>query len=355
MSENSSELSEAAFLQKRRNERFAYLLGVFTQFIWSLNGLQLKSYQPSFPECYSNNSVVFWRSLPVMILGYVICKQRNVRITPHKEIKHMVWFYLRSVGNYFCVALNLKVLSYFRLSTARVFFCCQPLVIIYLSIIVLNESFYIRYLAGIIICLCGSSIIVLNDKKPQSRKTILNNNVVEGLFFACLFLIFGSFNAIGQKMLVKDGMQADVQNFYLGFYNMLPAMIVCIYEGHFAFTHIKYILYCISNGFLFYLGNYLTSVCYQYIAISKFLPVLYLNIVFTFFLSIFVLGESLYFSDLVGAILIIGFQLWNIYNPPARDTKNQDKEKFLGKMDKDESEDNMVFDIISRHSNVGKD
>jgi drug/metabolite transporter (DMT)-like permease len=245
--------------------------------------------------------------------------------------------------------LNLTVLSYFRLSTSRVFFCCQPIVVILLSIIVLNEKFYYRYVVGIIICFTGSALIVLNDKKPQSKTTILHDNIYAGLFFAILFLITLSFNTTGQKMMANEKMPPDVQNFYLGFYNVLPAFIMCIYQGYFAFGHIKYILLCISNGFLFYLANYCTSVCYKYIDISKFIPVTYLNIVFTFLLSVFILGEPLFLTDLVGALLIIGFQFWNISNPiesgtPIRNKNNtdennlNDKEEFIKNMENEGDE-----------------
>ncbi len=345
MSEASSLLSEDKYLEKKRNERFAYLLGVFTQFLWALNSFQMKTYNPSFPECFSNNSVILWRSIPVMVIGYFLCKYRNIRITPHREVKHLFWFYIRHFGNYFCVILNLTVLSYFRLSTSRVFFCCQPIVVIFLSIIILNEKFYIRYIIGIIICFTGSALIILNDKKPQSKTTILHDNIYAGLFFAVLFLLTLSINTIGQKMMAKEKMPPDVQNFYLGFYNILPALFMCLKQGYFAFGHIKYILYCMSNGFLFYLANYCTSVCYKYIAISKFIPVTYLNIVFTFFLSIFVLGEPLFFTDLVGATLIIGFQIWNITYPPGSvhifNNNANNEEKLMDNIKKEEKDDNI--------------
>ena len=345
MSEASSLLSEDKYLEKKRNERFAYLLGVFTQFLWALNSFQMKTYNPSFPECFSNNSVILWRSIPVMVIGYFLCKYRNIRITPHREVKHLFWFYIRHFGNYFCVILNLTVLSYFRLSTSRVFFCCQPIVVIFLSIIILNEKFYIRYIIGIIICFTGSALIILNDKNAQSKTTILHDNIYAGLFFAVLFLLTLSINTIGQKMMAKEKMPPDVQNFYLGFYNILPALFMCLKQGYFAFGHIKYILYCMSNGFLFYLANYCTSVCYKYIAISKFIPVTYLNIVFTFFLSIFVLGEPLFFTDLVGATLIIGFQIWNITYPPGSvhifNNNANNEEKLMDNIKKEEKDDNI--------------
>ena len=284
-----------------------------------------------------------------MVIGYCLCKYRNIRITPHREVKHLFWFYVRHFGNYFCVILNLTVLSYFHLSTSRVFFCCQPIVVIFLSIIILNEKFYKRYVIGIIICFTGSALIILNDKKPQSKTTILHDNIYAGLFFAVLFLLTLSINTIGQKMMAKEKMPPDVQNFYLGFYNILPALFMCIKQGYFAFGHTKYILYCMSNGFLFYLANYCTSVCYKYIAISKFIPIAYLNIVFTFFLSIFALGEPLFLTDLVGASLIIGFQFWNITNPAGSGhvghNNENHKEKLMNNIRKEENVENIYIEI----------
>ena len=355
MSEKSSLLNDDELNQKRKNERFAYILGIFTQLVWSINGLQLKSIQPNFPESYSLNSIIFWRCLPVIVISYIECYYKGIRITPHREIKHIVWFYFRSLGNYFFVLLNITVLSYFRLSTSRVFLSCQPLVTIFLSIIFLSETFYFRYLFGILIGLLGSSIIALNDKKPQSKTTIINDNMSQGLIYAALLLITMALASIGQKMITRDKMPVEVQNFYLGFYNGLPAFIMCIYEKHFCFNDIKYILYCISNGLVFLAGHYLTSICYKYIAISKYLPVTYLVVVFTFILSITILREPLFFTDILGACFIIGFQFYNLTYPPKRNNvedNNINKEKILNNFDKNNrNSDNFVINRISIDSN----
>ena len=358
MSEKTSLLDEEEFIKKRKNERFAYILGIFTQLVWAINGLQLKTIQPKFPEPYSLNSIIFWRCLPVIIISYLSCYYKKIRITPHREIKHIIWFYFRSLGNYFFVLLNITVLSYFRLSTSRVFLSCQPLIAIFLSIIILSENFYFRYLMGIVLGLIGSSIIALNDKKPESRKDIVNKDMGKGLIYAILLLITMSFATIGQKMITKDGMAVQVQNFYLGLYNGLPGLIMCIFERHFGFNDIKYIIYCFSNGLVFLAGHYLTTICYQYIAVSKFLPVTYLVVVFTFILSVIILGEPLFFSDILGACIIIGYQFYNLMYPPKRnigdgEDKNLKKENFLNKLDtKNKDDDIFVVNRISIDSNL---
>ena len=350
-------LTEEDFIQKRKNERFAYILGIFTQLLWTINGLQLKDIQLKYKDIFSLNSIIFWRCVPVIIFSYLTCYYKNIRITPHKEIKHLTWFYFRNLGNYFYVLLNIKVLSYFRLSTSRVFLSCQPLITIFLSIIFLSEKFYFRYLIGILIGIFGSALIALNDKKPQSKVTIIEDNMTQGLFCALLLLLTAALS--GQKMITKDGMPVQVQNFYLGIYNGLPGLIVSLIQRHFGFDNMNYIFYCVFNGFVFLAAHYLTSVCYKYIDISKFLPVTYLVVVFTFILSVTVLGEPIFYGDVLGACMIIGFQFYNLNYPPEinKEINEESKNNFLEKMNDNYNErtsEDLVINRISIDSDLVK-
>ena len=348
MNEKKLKSNDSQNEEIKKNERFAYILGIFTQLLWAINGLQLKSIQLNYKESYSMNSIIFWRCLPVVIISYLTCYYQKIKITPHKEIKHLIWFYFRSLGNYFFVLINIKVFSYFRLSTSRVFLSCQPIIVVILSIIFLSEKFYIRYLVGILICLFGSALITLNDNKPQSKNTISNDNIYEGLFFAILLLIIGAMSSVGQKMITKDGMPVPVQNFYLGIYNGGPGLIMCILERHFALNDLNYIIYCTSNGLVFYFAHYLTSICYKYIDISKFSPITYLVVVYTFLLSVIVLNEALFFTDVLGAALIIGFQFYNLVVTPQKEANNENiREKFLEEINKNDKSDINIIKRIS--------
>ena len=46
------------------------------------------------------------------------------------------------------------------------------------------------------------------------------------------------------------------------------------------------------------------------------MPVTYLNVVIIFFLGSFLFNEKIYFSDLIGASMIIGFIVYNGMYPP---------------------------------------
>ena len=316
---NSSELNDELLNEKRKNERFAIIIGILSQFIWAINSIQLKTYKIFFPKDFSNNSLVFWRSLPIWVLGFYLCKRKNIRIKPISLTKHKFWFFMRSFGNYIIIYLWIKILNYLRVSTAQVISGCFPLLVIFLSIIILHEKFYFRYLLGIIFCIIGSAIIIMNEKKQEGFTPQLNNNIFLGVVFAICHLIFYAMNNLGQKILCKENLSADEQNYYLGMYNTLPALFFCVIEMHFGFENLIYILYAISNGlFLFYLGNYLQTKAFEFIAVSKFMPITYMNTVFVFILGFILLHEKVFLSDIFGAGLIIGFQLYNFYYPPGR-------------------------------------
>ena len=325
---DSSILNDEMLAEKRKNERFAIIIGILSQFVWAVNSIQLKTYKSFFPKDFSNNSLVFWRSLPIWGLGFYFCRQKNIRIKPLSAIKHKFWFITRSFGNYFTIFLWIQILNYLRVSTGQVISGCFPILVIFLSIPILHEKFYFRYIIGVLICIFGSGIIIMNEKNPEAAKTQLNSNVYLGVFFAMCHLVFYGLSNLAQKILCKENLSADEQNYYLGEYNTLPALFFCIIEAHFGLGSILYILYAISNGlFLFYLGNYLQTKALEYIAVSKFMPITYMNTVFVFILGSTVLGEKVFLTDILGAGLIIGFQLYNFYYPPGRQVNLDEIEK----------------------------
>ncbi len=311
----SSLLNNDMLIERRKNEKYAYFIGCIAQFIWAINSIQLKSYKLTFPKAFSNNSLVFWRSLPIWVLGYIFSYMKNIEITPHKAIKHKFWFFFRSFGNYVGVFLWLYMMNYFRVSTCQCIAGCFPVGVLFLSILILHESFYYRYLFGIIFCIFGTTIIVLNEKKPEVVQNKQNSNIFMGLLYAfCHFTIF-VFSNFGQKILSKQKMNGDVQNYYLGMYNTLPALFCMIIENHYGISNILYVLYAISNGFLFYIANYYQSLALDYISMSKFLPITYMNTVFIFILGYLLLNENVYITDIIGSMMIMGFQIYNVMVP----------------------------------------
>ena len=318
MSERSSAMNTEELIKKRKNERFAYILGIIANLLWALNGVQIKTFRIYFPDTYTDNSILFWRMFPVTVMGYIICKYYNIHIQTFSELKHLKWFLCRNALAYLFIIAWIKMYSYFRVSTITVIGGTTPILIIIISVFLIGEKFYIRYLLGVLLCIFGSSIIILNDRKPEAKTQILNDNLFVGILLGITNVTLVALSLVGQKVLTKEGMDIHLQTFYFSAFNVVPAFIFGIFMDGLKFTHLKYITYVSSNGLIFYSANYLNTLCFRYIAISKFQPITYLNIVFTFILSAILLGEPVYFSDIIGALIIIGFQYYNFVYPPGR-------------------------------------
>lgn len=317
-SERSSAMNNEALIRKRKNERFAYILGIITQFLWAINGVQMKTFRTYFPDTYTDNSILFWRMFPVTITGYVICKYNNIHIQTFGELKHIKWFLCRNAFAYIFIIAWIKMYSYFRVSTITVIGGTTPIIIIILSIFLIGEKFYVRYLLGVLLCIFGSSIIILNDRKPEAKTQIVNDNIFVGILLGITNVTLVALSLVGQKVLTKEGMDIHLQTFYFSAFNVVPSFFVSLFTGGLQLTHLKYIAYVSSNGIIFYVANYCNTLCFKYIAISKFQPITYLCIVFTFILSALLLGEPVYFSDIIGAAIIIGFQYYNYINPVGK-------------------------------------
>ena len=302
---------------KRKNDRYAYICAIMTQFLWAMNSIQLKTYKPYFPKAFSLNSLVFWRSLPIWIIGYIIIKKKNEVIPPINQIQHKFWFHIRSFGNYVGVLFWILLLNYFRVSTSQCCANCHPVIILILSAFILKEKFYMRYLIGVLLSLFGTFLIISNEKENDNSNNpnLENKSLLIGCLIAMTHLTLLSFINFGQKFLCMENMNGEVQNYFLGMFNSLPALLLMMIENHYGLSSPLYCLYGMSNGVIFFIANYCQTEALNYMPINRFMPITYLNIVFIFILGFLFFGEKIYLTDIIGSLMILGFQIYNIMIP----------------------------------------
>ena len=312
------EINEEIEKLKRTKERNAYFLFVFTQLIWTIQGLQLKSFFSLYSSIYDLNSLVFWRHIGVSLTAYLSIKYKTINFKYPSQIHHKSWFYIRNVGIYICIYTWMKSLSIFRLSTCQILSGVNPLMTIIFSILFLKEKFYIIYAVGIIICFTGSLMIILNERKLEDN--INKNNSNENIFIGILSLFINvnlfALGNVGQKFLCNERLTPEEQTFYFGFYSIFISCFFCVINLKFGFRNISYCLYAFLNGIIFYLCNYLTSVSFQNIEISKLQPVTFLSSILIVLSGTIIFSEKLFFTDILGATMIIGFIIYNGMNRP---------------------------------------
>ena len=209
-------------------------------------------------------------------------------------------------------------LEIFRLSTCQILGGLGPLLTILFSVVFLKEKFYLVYVYGIGICFVGSAMIILNERKSEENTD--KNSSLNFIFLGSIYLTINvtlfSLGLVGQKFLCKEKLSPEEQTFYFGFYTVLIAGFFCILNLDFKLSNILYCLYSLLNGIVFYICNFLNSVSFQNIEISKLQPVSYLSTVLVVIASAVVFKENLYFTDIIGALMIIGFIIYNGMYPP---------------------------------------
>lgn len=337
---NTELLTSELKAEKRKKERISYIYGIISQLLWSIVSIQIKTMITFFPDYYTINTIAFYRTFPLGIIGYCLCKKKNIRIRRFSDIQHKFWFIIRNFGFYAMIVLWVVMNIYFRVSTCQCISNCNPVLVLILSSLLLNTKFYPRYIIGIIVCFIGAYMIVSNERKPNNiNQTNEENNsnmrnlyqvifryleekessgILFGAIAAISHLTISAFSNFAQREIAKEGIAGDEQNFWLGVFNCIPALIVMIFQNNFGLKNIKYPLYIMTNAPVFYLANYFTAEALKNITINKLTPLNYLSIVFVFILGYILLGEKVYFTDLLGSIIIIGFQLYNIYVPTTK-------------------------------------
>lgn len=319
LSIKSSLLDDELLKQKRKNENFAIFLGILSQIGWAVNSIQLKTYQKFYPTIYSDNSLVFFRSITICLCGLYFIKTYNIELTRISSIKHKFWFFSCTAGNYLSIYIWVIFLSYFRVSTCQCINGCAPVFILILSVFILKEKFYLRYLIGVLLCILGTSIMVSNENKQStteeaSNDSYQNKSTIIGCILGILIIVINSFFSFGSKIACKK-INEHVINFYLGVSNAIPAFLMMVMENHYGFSNLGYMLYSLSNGLVFYFSNYFSVKALEFISISKFVALSYLCPVFIFIFGFVILNEKVFFTDILGSFIILGFQVYNVSIP----------------------------------------
>ena len=186
-------------------------------------------------------------------------------------------------------------------------------------------------------------VIVTNDKRDTSinLKNKTTYDMCVGVTIALSHMSFVAFSHFGQKMLCEEKMPSEVQNYYMGLINTLPAFIVMLMEGKIGISNLWYVLYATSNGVIFYLASYYMAEALSIMPINKFIPMNYLRVVFIFIFGFIILGEHVFFTDIIGSSLIIGFQVYNVCYPVKKikngkenNDNNNIKENFIKEIEK---------------------
>ena len=209
----------------------------------------------------------------------------------------------------------LVAIYYLRISTCQIISTLSPIIIIFFSVIFLNEKYHSRYAIGIILGILGSSIIVLNEKKIVSNKKDSSlSEVFIGIISILCNISLAGVIGVANKIMANNKISIYTQMFYLGIFHCFYSFLWMLFTMDFDYTFIYFIL-CMLQAVLFFLGNFFNYSGLKMIDLSKTSLLQYTKIVFVFILSSLLLNEKIFLSDIFGSCIIVSFMIYHVINP----------------------------------------
>ena len=307
-----------------RRERLGFFYCVLAQFIWTSNSVYLKFITQYYHERFKNKTFLFPRGLCIIILSYFLGKYFDGKIYTLSELSPQIkkCVLIRANVSFLGMCLWLVAIYYLRITTCQIISTLNPIVLIYFSVIFLKEKYYSRYTIGVIMGIIGSCIIVLNENKvakESDEKTDKSNNssksyVLIGLISMCGNIMLSGVVGVVNKIMADQKISLFTQLFYFGIFHSSYSFLWMFLTRDFDYTFLYFIM-CSFHAFLFVLGNYFNYIGLKMIDLSKNAIVQYTKIVFVFILGTLLLGEKIFFSDILGSIIIVSFMIYHYLNP----------------------------------------
>ena len=277
-----------------------------------------KIVQRTFPTKFHTIQFLFLRSFLIFFLSLFHNWYMETPIIKPYDIPEKFFFFVRTNCNFFGVTFMLTALWYLRASTAQIIQSLFPIIVYILSYFILKEKFYKRYFYGIIICIIGSVIIILNEKKANinsnSSIKITTEGTIIGVICGFIDIFFISSVNVANKVLVNAKVPIGTQMFYVSISTMLYSFIYTLFFGGIVLDPL-YLFMCMIHGIFFYFGNVVYNKALQLDPLNKLIIFQYLKIVYMFILAYIFINEKIYLTDLLGASLIISFMVYNTLNP----------------------------------------
>ena len=150
-----------------KKEKTGILYCLLAHFLWTTNSIYLKYLTQYFQSKFKNKTFLFSRGLMTLLISYFLGLYQKGRILKLTELPQNILkaLLIRMNFNFFSMSIWVVSVRYLRISTCQIISTLSPIIIIFFSIIFLQEKYFPRYTYGIIFGIIGSSIVILNENK----------------------------------------------------------------------------------------------------------------------------------------------------------------------------------------------
>ena len=295
-------------------------MGFVAQFIWTTNSVYLKFLTQYYKERFKNKTFLFPRGLAIIVISYFLGNHYDGKIYKLSEFTPQIKKCLLTRANvsFFGMCMWLVAVYYLRITTCQIISTLNPIVLIYFGVIFLNEKYYSRYAVGIVLGIIGSCIIVLNESKLNEKKQAQSNSnysdVLIGMISILGNIALSGVIGVVNKIMAAQKISLYTQLFYFGIFHSSYSFLWMLLTNDFDYTY-AYFFLCSTHACLFFMGNYFNYIGLKLIDLSKTSVIQYTKIVFVFLLGTLLLGEKIFFSDIIGSAIIVSYMIYHVMNP----------------------------------------
>ena len=134
-----------------KKEKTGMLYCLLAHFLWTTNSIYLKFLTQYFQSKFKNKTFLFSRGLMTLLISYFLGLYQEGKILKLTELPKNILkaLLIRINFNFFSMSIWVVSVRYLRISTCQIISTLSPIIIIFFSIIFLNEKYFPRYTYGI--------------------------------------------------------------------------------------------------------------------------------------------------------------------------------------------------------------
>ena len=202
-----------------KKEKKGMLYCLLAHFLWTTNSIYLKFLTQYYQSKFKNKTFLFSRGLMTVLISYFLGIYQEGKILKLTELPKNILkaLLIRMNFNFFSMSIWVVSVRYLRISTCQIISTLSPIIIIFFSILFLNEKYFSRYTYGIIFGILGSAIIILNENKIPvvEEKQSKAYEIFLGVFCNFLSMITGGIEGVCNKIMAKEKTPITSQMFYV--------------------------------------------------------------------------------------------------------------------------------------------
>ena len=296
---------------RERTDRQRLSIALLSNFFFNLTNFISKNIMYDYPKA-DIYSIIFYRSLSVVLITKVYFKYMNIELFDIKSIKSSFTFLIVNLSNFTLIISLASSFLYLRFGIALAFLNMSPVIASIFSVYFFGEKCYLRYFIGIISCVIAMSLLTLVNQEDK-KANVSSNNLLYGVICGLSILMSRTGIMISSK-IISNEIDAVSTSYYVGLSGLTISFLVILTSGSIDFQFF-FVLLSAFFGVTWWFGNFFQILAFKINPINRIAFIDYLGLVYGFLLGIIFFGEAIKFTDIIGCIIIVGYSLYSIIYP----------------------------------------